>query len=199
MKIRFAFIIAQCVHLNCVDAKKDDATSSSASASESTTGPLGTASGPEPTSGGGVKVCVQSCVKDADCCSEDPLCPSPMFPHNPRCSAAGSCELPQCSSDEECTFDGGVPANECHPIDGIDSCFTPCEADGDCSQFTGVTCTGIADDGVKYCSLPQTACRGDGDCLPGLGDKCDVESGICGCEHDLDCSGLSNGTCRPHD
>lgn len=111
-----------------------------------------------------------------------PNCPG-AYPNNWTCSG-GQCGAPSCSTNDECTFNGAIPKNECHKVSGLGLCFIPCMMDSDCPVM-GETCTGKADDGAKFCETAAKAgCKGDKDCA-GYG-KCNM--GACECSGDMDCT-----------
>ncbi|KIG14309.1 Endo-1,4-beta-xylanase A precursor [Enhygromyxa salina] len=137
--------------------------------------------------------CAMGCEEDSDCCPMGSLdCPSDNYPNNWSCSAQGVCEFGGCANDDDCG--GLLQSQECHPIGDLPTCFEPCANDADCALQPGTTCSGVADDDVKYCAPePAPACEGDADC-GGYG-ICNVESGECYCEQDGNCTAEGADTC----
>ncbi len=129
-------------------------------------------------------VCRLGCNEAADCCPVGSInCPGD-YPNNWACEA-GLCELPGCQTNEQCAAIGNFADIECHPIAGTGSCFVPCEADADCVSLPDASCSGVADDGARFC-LVESLCQTDADCA-GEG-RCDPQTGACGCHDDDDCT-----------
>jgi hypothetical protein len=149
------------------------ATSGSGEASATST----TSSGPDHS------YCAKGCDADADCCPPGASnCPGD-FPNNYSCRE-GICIPAHCESDANCLI------GTCHEVGGIGTCFNPCSTDEDCSAIPEGGCDGVADDGVKYCTVPTAPCVDDGDCF-GTG-RC--REGVCTCDTDEDCTGTTD-TC----
>ncbi|MBX7078397.1 MAG: hypothetical protein K1X88_04350 [Nannocystaceae bacterium] len=97
-----------------------------------------------------------------------------------------------CTTDDECTMGGALPAWVCVDIGaGFNACQPGCAADQDCEdQFLmGWTCTG---GGGTYCEPP--GCASDDDCAAIPGTTCNVDTGFCEappCESDADCGDLT--------
>jgi hypothetical protein len=150
----------------------------------SSTSTSGTGGGATTSTGTGSPLghCERACAKPADCCE---TCPGPTWPENFTC-VAGICHQGECASNNECSLDGAVPGQECHPLMAFKTCMTVCSGDADCAS--GQICSGVADDQAKYC-IPTT-CAQDADCE---GSTC--HGGVCGCTTDSECSGPFVNTC----
>jgi hypothetical protein len=179
---RFGIVIAIAVLCGCADTSADTDT---AADTDTTTSDTDTTSTTDTGAQAFEGACVLGCEVPADCCPEGTIdCPGD-YPNDWQCEA-GSCALKGCQLADQCQSIGNFPDHECHPIAGFGSCFDPCESDADCSMIPGATCSGVADDDARYC-LVDSPCLIDADCA-GQG-LCEVETGICGCDDDDDCSG----------
>lgn len=125
--------------------------------------------------------CAQPCANAVDCCPPSPMspCPSDTYPNNFECKN-GACYSGQCSSTADCTAIN--PNLDCLTFSGQKSCVFDCALDGDC--MAPLTCTGVDDDGKKYCVFSGGGCTDDTSC-GGFG-KC-VDK-VCVCSSDTDCT-----------
>lgn len=118
-------------------------TSSGATTMASTGSSTSTPTTSGATTGGGTPrpYCGQACMVDADCCFGPGTCPTDEYPHNARCDAAGVCQPPQCSNDEQCTLGGTQPnkGDRCDVANGV--CY--CESDDECTATTKGKCAGL--------------------------------------------------------
>lgn len=141
-----------------------------------------TGSGGSTSTGGPVYgYCTRPCGTLIDCCppGSPAACPGNMYPYNYQCNS-GICYAPECSSTADCTKIG--PDLDCFNLSDFHACGEGCLLDGDCGAAQ--TCTGVDDDGKKYCELPSGGCTDDVACS-GLG-KC--VNKVCVCENNADCS-----------
>jgi hypothetical protein len=133
-------------------------------------------------------VCAQGCEEAADCCPLGSIgCPSDEYPNNYACTD-GICEFGGCTDNAEC--ESILEQNECHPVNGVGTCFEPCEENGDC--LVG-ECVGMADDGSMFCTTETPPCEEDDDCA-GLG-LCNVDDGTCYCDSSKNCTDMTLDTC----
>lgn len=124
-------------------------------------------------------ICQPSCVEAIDCCEASGIPPGMGCPTESPFELVcpdGVCRPGECGSDDECP-QGRV----CVATNGVSLCREPCEQDDDCMFVP--SCSGIADDGTKYCGSVGTGCTTDDDCM-GLGICVDEK---CGCTSDADC------------
>lgn len=172
-------------------ASATDSASASASASATdSASATGDSTGPDTDTGGSAGYCNFTCAEAIDCCAGEPTCEAGIgtYPYAWTCDG-GFCAFGGCTSDDECTMGGALPAWICADIGGgTMACQPGCAADMDCEdQFLmGWTCTG--GDG-SYCQPP--GCTADADC--GAGFTCDTETGAClvpPCTADADCGDL---------
>ncbi|GEM_PF-1676907 len=134
--------------------------------------------------------CKESCMEDMDCCPLGALgCPSENYPNNWTCTD-GVCVFGGCENNDDC---GNPLVEECHPIDGVGTCFDPCANDADCALLLGTQCIGMADDDVMRCEAPTEPCEKDSDCLGG--GICNPATGECACVSDANCTGQGGDVC----
>jgi hypothetical protein len=163
----------------------DEGEGASDSSSTSTSTSNSEAEAPSETGDPGafVGVCAAGCSVAADCCLTGVIdCPGD-YPNDWTCEA-GLCRRSGCQADEQCGSIGNFPNLQCHPIEGIGSCFEPCVDDLDCIAVPDSSCVGVADDGARYCTA-TLVCQVDSDCA-GQG-VCEIATGVCGCRDDDDC------------
>lgn len=167
---------------------EDPSTTEPATSGETDTTGATDDTGGSTTGGEEVGVCVQGCEEDVDCCPLGSIaCPGKEYPNNYTCNE-GICEFGGCDENADC--EGILADDECHPIDGIGTCFDPCVNDDDCINSQ---CIGVADDGSMYCTTETEPCEEDEDC----GDlgRCNADEGTCYCESSKQCTDLTLDTC----
>jgi hypothetical protein len=126
------------------------------------------------TDGDDPQYCLQECMAAADCCPDGvDDCPG-EYPWNVSCTD-GLCEFGGCTGDDDCFFVEGL---ECEDLGDVFACVPLCEADDDCLEDFGETCTGMTEDGQTFCRVPFV-CGSDDDCQ-GFG-VCDLDTGSCVC------------------
>jgi hypothetical protein len=130
-------------------------------------------------------------MEAADCCPMGAQgCPGDEYPNNWTCER-GLCVFGGCGADDDCpNFPLGM---ECHPIDGVGTCFVPCGGDLECAAQPGTSCDGVADDDAMYCAAAVEPCMVNEDC--GGAGLCDERSGECFCTMDDDCTSDTLDTC----
>lgn len=132
------------------------------------------------TSGPTYGYCTKPCGTVTDCCPPGSVdCPSNMYPNNWEC-AQGACLSPQCATNADCT--AVDPDQGCFLLGDFSSCLAACVNDGDCTA--PLTCSGVDDNGAKYCKATGGGCTDDASC-GGFG-KC-VDK-VCVCAADADCT-----------
>jgi hypothetical protein len=156
-----------------------DSTTSTASA---TTG-AGSSTSTASSTGTGMAApgyCTKPCGTVIDCCPAGAVnCPSNMYPNNYACDKS-ACKAPQCATTADCS--ALDPTQDCLALSGFNSCSSTCVNDGDCSA--PATCSGVDDNGKKYCLSSGGGCVDDASCS-GFG-KC--VNKVCVCQKDADCT-----------
>jgi hypothetical protein len=79
------------------------------------------------------------------------------YPYNWECNG-GMCDSDGCTDDDQCTFGGSLPDNECVQSDlGFGYCTNPCDDDDDCF-------IGACEDGLCIIEFEIATCEDDRDC-----------------------------------
>jgi hypothetical protein len=125
--------------------------------------------------------CTKPCGTVGDCCPAGSMgCPSNSYPNNYTCDK-GACKSPECATTADCS--ALDPAQDCLALSGFKTCVDACAKDGDCKA--PATCSGLDDNGKKYCLAPSGGgCTDDASCS-GFG-KC--VNKVCVCESATDCT-----------
>jgi hypothetical protein len=124
--------------------------------------------------------CTKPCGTVAECCPVGAMsCPSNMYPNNYTCDKS-ACKSPECATTADCA--ALDPKQDCLTQSGSKTCSTTCVADGDC--LAPSTCSGLDDNGKKYCLASGGGCANDAACS-GFG-KC--VNKVCVCEKASDCT-----------
>jgi hypothetical protein len=154
------------------DSSTDASVSTQPTSASSSTGETDSAT---ETDGDDPQYCLQQCSEAADCCPQGiDDCPG-QWPWNYEC-VDGICRNGGCSGDDDCAI---IQGTSCESLDGFMACVPLCNADSDCLEDVGETCSGVTDDGETFCLYPG-GCRSDDDCQ-GFG-VCDSETGACVCD-----------------
>ncbi len=131
--------------------------------------------------------CTKPCGTVIDCCPAGAMdCPSNMYPNNYTCDKS-ACKSPQCATTADCTAQD--PKQDCLTLSGFKSCSNTCASDGECTA--PATCSGMDDNGKKYCLSSGGGCANDAACA-GFG-KC-VDK-VCVCQKDADCTKAGFNKC----
>jgi hypothetical protein len=124
--------------------------------------------------------CTKPCGTVLECCPAGSMgCPSNMYPNNYKCDK-NACRAPQCATTADCAMQD--PTQDCLALSGFNTCGTTCASDGQCTA--PATCSGVDDNGKKYCLSSGGGCVSDAAC-GGFG-KC--VNKVCVCQKDADCT-----------
>lgn len=124
--------------------------------------------------------CTKPCGTVVDCCPVGSVgCPSNMYPNNYSCDKS-ACKAPQCATTADCA--AVDPTQECLVLPGFNACSATCKSDGECTA--PATCSGVDNNGKKYCLSSGGGCTDDASC-GGLG-KC--VNKVCACASTADCT-----------
>jgi hypothetical protein len=125
--------------------------------------------------------CTKPCGTVLECCPAGSMgCPSNMYPNNYKCDK-NACRAPQCATTADCAMQD--PTQDCLALSGFNTCGNTCSSDGQCTA--PATCSGVDDNGKKYClssggggCADDVACGGFGKCV----------NKVCVCQKDADCT-----------